>query len=284
MSVGIKCVTIMNYIYRLCSNDDVVIEFTKDELEYSEFCKNILTDLSGNWIQPNETIDALLIDGKGIQQIKEFIQLRIRLGKAPKIRERPMEILDAEIVDNHKQPIGYNLVRIPPLVDAEAIAEWNSKETGFEEEYITYSLQFTTGEELFNAIVNADYFGCMDMVYLLQAKCAFHIVHYIKHYETKYKPDGSKAEIMEKFANWVREETDDNKVEFEFIKKFNEWKQRYEIIARRLIYTFIRHRSIDLPRETWTDEDWDEFKRELPIFYSKLNLTERQKQLILRIP
>jgi hypothetical protein len=274
----------MNCSYKLCSKDNVVIEFTKDELEYSEFCKNILTDLSGTWIDSDENIDALLIDGKSLQQIKEFIQLRIRLSKAPKLHERPMEILDAQIVDNHKQPIGYNLVRIPPLVDVEAIPEWNSKETGLEEEYILYSLQFTTGKELFDAIVNADYFGCMDMIYLLQAKCAFHIVHYIKQYETKYCATGSQAEIMEKFASWVREETNDNKVVFEFMKTFNEWKQCYEILARRLVYTFIRHRSIDLPRETWTDKEWDEFKRNLPIFYSKLNVTERQRQLILRIP
>lgn len=267
--------------YTLVSRDNHTISFTRNELEHVEYAKNIFTDLSDNWIHTAEHLDVPLVNHQGLQVIKEFLRVRVEVGKPPQIRDRGMEIIDADIFDNHRKNIGIRLLRIPPLISVDSMKSWTSAETGLDERYIVFLETYISREQLFQYMRNADFMGCTDLIYLLQARCAFLLVHDIENYIQKYMneayiiPHGQKVEA---FMKWS--ENPENSSEHLFMQEFNEAKATHSHLVKGIVLRFIRHRSIDLPQENWDDERWEQFKRELPLFYSKLKLTDRQKELL----
>jgi hypothetical protein len=277
----------MTYFIR--SNNNVLIEFTKDELNYCEYAKNIFTDGDDNWFESDEPLNAIYLNDNELNQLKMFLQIRTMIGESPKVTEKSPVILKSEIMENGTIPTGYNLVHLPALISADHTPFWNSKFTGIHADYLAW-LETTcnTPELLFHWLIIADWMGCMDLVYLIQAKCAFHIVHFIDKYMKRVdikNPSKIPVEYTEKiknFVEWSKNNNGNNTEEYEFMKEYHMTKESYQHLTRGILVKFIRHRGLNVPRENWTTKEWTEFKAKAPTFYSKLPVADADRYKLFR--
>lgn len=262
---------------------DTIVYFTKEECKHIEFTKNCFTGLSGEWIQQEDmAIDIHYLSTDDILWIKEFVKIRVRLQSAPRIRDIPLEVLKTELLDENKKGLGYPVVICPPLITAENMIGWDPISTGLHADYIEYLQRFTGGDDnpnesdkLFAFMQYADYLQCDDLLYLLQARASYLLVHYIDKFKRIYYYnvfDISGSDLILRFFEWAKIPNKDNHKEHVFTKHYLLFKQMHIYIIKKMLQRFIRHRSLDLPREDWTKEQWQEFKYKLPDFYKKNNI------------
>jgi hypothetical protein len=275
--------------YFVKSNNDVLIQFTKDQLNYCEYAKNIFTDGDGNWIESDEPLDAIYLDNVELKHFQIFLKIRNKIGESPKISEKPVVILKSEIMENGNIPTGYNVIHLPPLISADHTPFWNSKFTGIHEDYLEWLATIsTTPERLFQWLIIADWMGCADLVYLIQAKCAFLIVNYIDKYMKRIdiknpsKIPVEYSEKIKKFVEWSKDDNVINREEYEFMKEYQKTKDCYHHLTRGILLKFIRHRGLNVPRENWTADKWAEFKAKAPTFYSKLPIADADRYKLFR--
>lgn len=254
-------------MYNLQGNDNCIVSFSKEQIQHCSYPWNIFSDECESEFIP---IPVPYLTGGDLELLREFLLLRVRLGPI-KFRDIPPKIFNASIINKDgKTPTGYKLVTWEPLISYDNVPLWMSDYTGIANEYhlwldeVVDSCGDRLSSRIFYWLHAADYIGCNDLIYLLQAYCAYLYVHMIDLYMKEF--GGGLSE----FREWVREERTENIREYRFMKAFDEMKETHPLLCKQLMTRFVRHRGIRLPRVEWTDDDWSKFYRDAPEFYASL--------------
>lgn len=258
-------------MYNLQGSDDCIVSFSKEEVQRCSYPCSVFAD----YYRDDEYIPVPVhyLTGAELESLRDFLSLRVRLGPI-RFRDIPPKIFNASIMNKDgKTPTGYKLVTWEPLISCDNVPLWMPDYTGIANEYHMWLSRVVgrwedgTSHQLFYWLHAADYIGCNDLVYLLQAYCAYLYVHMINMYT---RGVGSGSGGLDGFHNWVREERTENTREHRFMKAFDEMKETHPLLCKQLMTRFVRHRGIRLPRVEWTDDDWSQFYRDAPGFYASL--------------
>ena len=264
-------------MYNLQANDGTVLEFSRDEISHMQVIHTMCSDSNKFSLHESDSdpIVVAIVNGEELRVLKQFLRIRTICGEGPRRKERPPIICDAEIMEKGVKGTGYNMVYWPALIDVEAVPVWNAQTTGISQEYLEFLHQIENSNRtvnLFHWLTIADYVHCNDLIYLIQARCAFILVHFIAQYYCRLvKEMLTDAQKINRFVQWSSVLVPgDNDAEYEFMVVYNEIKSTRRHLTRGILNTFIRHRGMELPRETWVDADWERFKARAPEFYRKL--------------
>ena len=265
-------------MYTLQANDGVAITFTSDELSHCKYPSSIYTSICGQWMSAEAPMEIHMMNSIELAFLKEFLELRVRLNESPCIRDIPPRVFNTEIMENGTKSTGYKFVSYPSLIDIESMPIWSPEYTGLHEEYHTFLNQIIGESEattLFKWILTMDYLGCNDLLYLIQARCAFLYVHLMNEYMIKHTSDiiSTYRQKVDAFFNDSRT----NSPACEFIQVFTDLKVTHPQLAIKIMTRFVRHRGIDMPRSTWGDEEWAKFYVDAPKFYASLPLSAADK-------
>jgi hypothetical protein len=221
------------------------------------------------------------LTGAELEGLRGFLSLQVRLGSIA-FRDIPPKIFNANIMNRDgKTPTGYKLVTWEPLVSCGSVPLWMPDYTGIANEYHMWLHSIVRGRGdgtsnmVFYWLQAADYIGCNDLVYLLQAYAAYVYVHMIDLYIKGFGAGSGSG--LSGFRDWVREERIDNMCQFRFMKAFDSLKETHPFLCNQIMTRFVRHRGIRLPRIEWTDEDWAQFYRDAPGFYASLPVPLEKK-------
>jgi hypothetical protein len=265
-------------MYNLQGSDDCIVSYSKEEISHCDYPWNVFSDECESEIVP---MPVPYLTGPELELLREFLSLRVQLGEVA-FRDIPPKIFNANIMNRDgKTPTGYKLVTWEPLITCDNVPLWMPDYTGIANEYHMWlhGAVGLEGSNVFYWLKAADYIGCNDLVYLLEAYCAYLYVHMIDSY-MKGVGGGSGSGSgggLSKLREWVSEERVDNKKEFRFMKAFDELKETHPLLCKQIMSRFVRHRGIRLPRIQWTDDDWSQFYRDAPGFYASLPLSEEKK-------
>jgi hypothetical protein len=261
-------------MYNLQGSDDCIVSYSKEQIQHCSYPWNVFSDECESEIVP---MPVPYLTGPELELLREFLSLRVRLGQI-KFRDIPPKIFNASIMNKDgKTPTGYKLVTWEPLISCDNVPLWMPDFTGIANEYhmwlhgVVGSWGDMSSHRLFYWLEAADYIGCNDLVYLLQAYAAYLYIHMIDLYMKGF--GGGLSE----FRDWVREERVDNMCQHRFMKAFDEMKETHPLLCKQIMTRFVRHRGIRLPRVEWTDDDWSQFYKDAPGFYASLPLTEEKK-------
>ena len=263
-------------MYNLQGNDDCIVSFTKEELEYCSYPQSIFIDWDGE-VEEGRLMPIHCMTGAELEALREFLRIRVRLGEDGKIQVRDIKpkLFNSNIMNKDgKTPTGYRLVTWEPLVTCDNMPLWMPHYNGIANEYHMWLEGAVKQDRLFYWLEAADYVGCKDLVYLLQVYCAYLYVHMVGKY---MKGVGACDGKVAGFREWVAEERDDNRREHQFMKGFDTLMETHPIMCEQIMKRFVRHRGIRLPRVEWTDADWEGFYRDAPEFYRKLPITEKER-------
>jgi hypothetical protein len=258
-------------MYNLQGSDDCIVSFSKEQAKLCSYPWSVFEDYSDE--QDMIPMPISYLTGNELESLRDFLSLRVRLGPI-KFRDIPPKIFNASIMNRDgKTPTGYKLVTWEPLISYDSVPLWIPDYTGIANEYHMWLHGAVESNRLFYWLQAADYIGCNDLVYLLQAYAAYLYVHMIDLYMKGFGADKG----LSGFRDWVREERVDNMCQHRFMKVFDDFKETHPLLCNQIMTRFVRHRGIRLPRVEWTDDDWSQFYRDAPGFYASLPLTEEKK-------
>jgi hypothetical protein len=272
--------------YNVCGIDGVSISFSKDELTFCTYAREMYTNTSGVWIESDDPLLVPMMNSTELQLFQQFLQIRLRIGEPPCIRDTPPYVSLTEIRYKGIRGTGYNVVIWPSLINVRMMREWNEEYTGIKTEYIQFLETLVThmGESArFQWIDYADYLGCNDLCYLLTANIAYLYKKYIYAYLDNCKSVRGKAENEKDRIHQYLHRTDPHiqytDSEREFLKNICECNEKNPLRFQMILRKFVNHRGLPMPRPEWTDEQWDVFMEQLPAFYASLPLsvTDRAK-------
>lgn len=259
-------------MYNLQGSDDCIVSFSKEEIKLCSYPWNIFADYCDDEIIP---VPVHYLNGSELESLREFLLLRVELG-AIAFRDIPPKFFNANIMNKDgKTPTGYKLVTWEPLISYDSVPLWMPDYTGIANEYHMWLHGAVGGwgdgisHRLFYWLHAADYIGCNDLVYLLQAYAAYLYVHMIDLYMKGFGGTDRGGGVG-RFRDWVREERTENIREYRFMKAFDEMKETHPLLCKQIMTRFVQHRGIRLPRVEWTDDDWSQFYRNAPGFYASL--------------
>jgi hypothetical protein len=271
--------------YNICGSDGENIPFTKEELAFCTYAREMYTDTKGVWTQSDEPLLVPMMNSVELRLLQHFLQIRLRTREPPCIRDVPPQITSAEICYKGIRGTGYNTVVWPSLINIRVIREWNEEYTGINSEYIQFlnDLVAYTGEGArFHWMEYADYMGCDDLCYLLTANIAYLYKKYIYAYLDNFKStdhgENSEKTRIRKYVNMTDSSIQYENNERDFIRNVREFNEKNPIRFQAILRKFINHRGIPMPRPDWTNKQWDTFMEQLPKFYASLPLSDTDKE------
>jgi hypothetical protein len=268
------------YKYTLLSNDEFSIPFSQDELEYCHFAKNIFTDIYGNWIESSEPLHVPPLNQHELGALRLFLQMRKQNHLPPRIREQSPVITTCPVyIPNENIHYVYKLIYHPAIITSNIISKWNTYNTGLPKEYhdflqntlyrVRRTDNETEAETIYRWIQIASFVGCEDLAYILQAQFAWCVSEalecYPKQSSTHYIFDrGHFNRILEDTTTILNSEDAHLR---SYIDVFADMKRIQPNLARYIVKTFLEHRSVCMPCEEWTRDDWETFHMSMDRMY-----------------
>ena len=272
--------------YILKANDDTLVNVSQAELEHCEYAKGVYTNTNGSWLDAEEPLVIPLMNGTEITMFRAFLTLRVAHKYPPRIRDLPPIIRNSEIMEKGLIGTGYNLVHYPALIDADTMTSWDPEKTGLDQGYIHFLEALCASHTGMHEawvirrwLELADYVGCADLVYLLQARCAFLLLHHIKDYMIVHAANTAHT-YRQKMDMYMQSSYEGANVPtdmVQFMKEYRLLKSSLSHLSLGISKRFIRHRGISIPRPEWSDAEWATFHEDAPAFYASLPVPDEDR-------
>ena len=269
-------------MYNLQGNDDCIVSFTDKQLVFCDYPRTIFCEDDNSKEVP---MPIPYMSGNELEMLHRFLALRVEIGPII-LRDIPPKLFNANIMDRGRKPTGYKLVTWEPRISTYNMPVWMPEYTGIANEYHMWLDSIIVRDHnnsdiriLFHWLKAADYIGCDDIIYLIQAYCAYLYVHMVSGFLKRPHLDciHSGYTKVNKFHEWVRSAGIDNQREFTFMEEFRTMRETHPHIVEPIMKQFVRHRGIRMPREEWGDDDWLQFYSNAITFYRDLPISESER-------
>lgn len=277
--------------YRLQSNDGAIIEFCEHQLELLEFAKSALTDIVTNeWASPVE--NELPVPGlskKMLEYVCQWTTLALRVPESKRrLRRSPIVVTPSMFMKHGVTQTGLKFTEQRPFITEDT--EWTESGTGIASELLAWVNKCRTQlslDEYFELLFAAYFVGANDMIDLVAGRLAWEMVtgreevyaQAVRVYRIKntYPYEIPTSAKLAFFSTWL--DTDEPttpslipiKLFFREIRK----NFRKSGLLRNIVMNYQIHRGLPVPRETWSDAEWEHFIEQARAFY--LTLPEETK-------
>lgn len=284
----------LSLMYKLIANDHTNILFTKQELLLSEYMRFLFpVELDKNiYIKEQEheqkheqeheqehEQDTLReynvpgLDGWALQKFKEWATIAVSISDKKQImlHRPPLINTSSQIMKFGIESTGESFKYLAPIIQDNT--EWTSLSTGINYKLLNWIEEIYNKESLikiFDLIMAADFLDCEALMDLTAGYISFLMIkgreYVFKYYENTQRDNEfiPTCEKIKYFINW----RDNNENENILIEdnKLKEWHVFFRIIQKKflengrlkqIILHYQSHRGLAVPRETWTEKEWN---------------------------
>ena len=273
------------------------VEFTSDQLKHCAYAREMYTMYdNGAWVEATDPLSVPIMTVAELRLLHQFLDMRVRLGEPPRIRDTPPIIYDCEIMYKGESGTGLNTVIYPSIIDMHTMKEWTYALIGIHEEYMSFlqtlvssessdgiDYSMTTiapheGSVITRWVDYADFMGCDDLSYLLHARIAYIYKKYVHAHLDTVVSDTVRTHA-DKITRYISLDASIQYTDREraFIASLGEFNKRHPMALASIRRQFIMPRGIPLPRPEWTDAQWAEFMDKAPAFYASLPVPEKDR-------
>lgn len=260
------------------------MNFCEHQLELMEYTRNALTTADTfSWIEPDG--DSLPVPGLSARFLG-FVHDWTKLASRVEENRRRLRYLypiqmKAPIMENGCKNTGYKFVYLQPKINE--VTTWTEESTGIAQcllEWADKAYQELSTTDYFQLLNGADFMGAKDMLELLACRLALEMIQgrmkvfeeaeKMKVCRQEYLPTANKLKF---FKEWLDRDDVTADGNLHHIKSFfRELRSCFTSYPRlrNAILSCQNHGWLPVPRETWTEHDWADFKEQALAAYLTL--------------